>query len=607
MTDSVPTAPLTIAELPFFASGRYPKPVLIGRCRGESIAGMSGRELVDRVRDLGLGLRTLGMSRGTRVGLLAESRPEWLFADFAALTAGAVTVPVYPTLAAEQIAFILRDAEVSLLVVSTRDQLAKVLSVASTLPALRGVIVMDPPPELPSAAFPIWSLDDVAARGHAQITGGWGVARQFQDDVRTVSPEDLATIIYTSGTTGDPKGVMLSHGNLVANIKGVLAVLDLHQGDTALSFLPLCHAFERLVSFVYFASGVTMIFAESIETIARDLKTVRPTVMTGVPRVFEKLQLRMLEKGRAPGGLKRRIFDWAMKVADDRGRLLPSGAPPSVGLRLRSAIAEKLVFHKIRDGLGGRLRFAVSGSAPLSASLAQFFYGLGLPVLEGYGLTETAPVLSVMPLERVRFGTVGPPLPNVEVRIAPDGEILARGPNVMSGYYKRPEDTAAALRDGWFHTGDIGSLDAAGYISITDRKKELIVTSGGKKLAPQAIEGALRAHPLIAEAVIIGEQRHFPTALLVPDFTALCREVQIPEPADAAARRALLDRQDVLAAFDQAIDAINATLAQFERIKRYTLVPREFTLADGELTPTLKIKRRIVEEKFKVEIERMYR
>jgi long-chain acyl-CoA synthetase len=348
-----------------------------------------------------------------------------------------------------------------------------------------------------------------------------------------------------------------------------------------------------------------MVFAESLDTVARDLLTVRPTAMTGVPRVFEKLQARIFAKGREPGGVKRAIFNWAVRVAEARGRTLPGGGRLSTWLGLQSRFAERLVFHKIKAAVGGRMRLAVSGSAPLPVSVAEFFYGLGLPILEGYGLTETAPVISVVPLEAVRFGTVGPPLPNVEVKIAPDGEILARGPNVMRGYHNRPRDTEEAMVGGWFHTGDIGVLDEKGYIRITDRKKDLVVTSGGKKLAPQVIEGALRAHPLIAEAVLIAERRHYPTALLVPDLPAVCHSVGAARPADPAATAALLARADVRGAFDKAVEQINAHLSQFERIKRYTLLPRELTLDAGELTPTLKVKRQAVERRYAAEIAAM--
>jgi long-chain acyl-CoA synthetase len=400
---------------------------------------------------------------------------------------------------------------------------------------------------------------------------------------------------------------MLTHANLVANMAGVKQVLDLNPADTALSFLPLCHAFERMVAYIYMACGVSMIFAESIDTIARDLKTVQPTVMTGVPRVFEKLHARVLAKGREAGGLKRVIFDWAVKVAEARGRLLPDGRRLPLRLKLESRLAERLVFRKIREGLGGRFRFVVSGSAALRPDIGRFFYGLGLPILEGYGLTETAPVLCVTPVGKPpRFGTVGPPLPNVELRIAPDGEILARGPNVMTGYYKMPDATAAIIRNGWLHTGDIGAQDEAGYLSITDRKKELIVTSGGKKIAPQPIESSLRAHDLVAEAVVVGEKRHFAAALLVPDVEQLCRRIAMPPPADAAAIRVMLARPDVQSLYAQVVASVNDRLAQFERIRKFSLLAREFTVASGELTPTLKVRRQVVEENCREVIEGMY-
>ena len=606
MSHDIPDVPGTIAQLPFFVAGRYPKPDLLGRCEGGGVRRISAREVIDRIRDLSLGLQGLGMSAGDRVVLLAESRPEWLLADFAILAAGAATVPIYPTLAAEQIGFILRDSEARLAIVSTSDQLQKVIAIAPAVPTLTGVIVMDAPAEMPPASVPIHSLEQIASRGHQQIVDGWGVGRSFHDTAKRVSAADLATIIYTSGTTGQPKGVMLTHGNLAANLRDVLQVFDLGEQDVALSFLPLCHSFERMVAYLYLSYGVSMFFAEAIETIARDLKTVKPTVITGVPRVFEKLHARVVASGQERKGMARRIFARALTVADARGAILPEGGGLSLPLRVQSALAERLVFSKIREGVGGRLRFAVSGSAPLRADVSRFFYGIGIPIVEGYGLTETAPVLTVNPLHKVRIGTVGPPIPSVQIRIADDGEILARGPNVMSGYHNRPRETAEAIRDGWFHTGDIGTFDPAGYLRITDRKKELIVTSGGKKIAPQPIEANLRAHALVAEAVLIGEQRHFPAALLVPDFGALCARLGVSRPEHSAAR-SLLDRADVVQMYQQAIDAINQQLAQFERIKRFALLSRELTIEHGELTPTMKVRRQVIETRYKDVIEGLYR
>jgi long-chain acyl-CoA synthetase len=380
----------------------------------------------------------------------------------------------------------------------------------------------------------------------------------------------------------------------------------LSEEDTALSFLPLCHAFERLVTYTYLVSGVSVVFAESIDTVARDLLQARPTVMTGVPRVFEKLRDKIEASGHEHPGLKSAVFDWSVRVANQRGECLPGGREPSAWLKLQSALADRLVFGKVRERLGGRIRFAVSGGAPLRPEIARFFFGAGVPLLEGYGLTETSPVISVMPLEHVRLGTVGPPLPNVEVRIAEDGEILVRGPNVMTGYYRRDADTAAVLKNGWFHTGDIGALDEAGYLRITDRKKELLVTSSGKKIAPQAIEGALKAQPMIEEAVVIAEKRHFVSALVVPDFGALCRELHAERPIDAAAVKAFVERADVRTRIAASIAAVNARLAHFEQIKKFAVLPAEFSQATGELTPTLKVKRRVVEEKFRDVIEALY-
>jgi long-chain acyl-CoA synthetase len=602
-------APETIAQLPFFASGRYPKSDLLGRCRDGRIEPISGRDLVERVRDLSLGLSGIGMTRGDRVAILSESRPEWLLIDFAILAAGAVTTPVYPTLSTDQTAFILRDSGATIAIASNETQLAKLLATAPQLPSLRAIVVIDAPQpsSLPGAgAIELVTLADVASRGHRRILDGWGVGREFHDEAKKVRPADLATIIYTSGTTGEPKGVMLTHANLVANLVGVNQVLDLRSDDTALSFLPLCHAFERTVAYIYLACGVSMIFAESIDTIARDLKLVRPTVMTGVPRVFEKLHARVLEAGRQPGGVKRIIFDWAVSVASERGRVLPDGGKASFALTTKSRLAERLVFERIREGLGGRFRFIVSGSAALRPDIGRFFYGVGLPILEGYGLTETAPVLCVTPLDAIRFGTVGPPLPNVELRLADDGEILARGPNVMAGYLNRPTQTAEAIHDGWLHTGDVGTFDDAGYLRITDRKKELIVTSGGKKVAPQPIETALRADDLVAEAVVVGETRHFVCALIVPDFQRLGQRISMARPADEPAARAMLDRPDVQSLYAQVVAGVNHGLAQFERVKKFALLTREFTVESGELTPTLKVRRKVVERTCREVIEGLY-
>ena len=611
MADEAPSLPPTIAQLPFFAAGRFPKPDLLSRCEGESTTRISGRELIERVREIGLGLQALGVAPGDRVLLLAESRPEWLLIDFAILASGAVTVPAYATLAAPQVGYVARDSGATVAIVSTKEQLDKVLAELPGLPHLRTIVVTSVDPgagdELTRVSIPIHTLADVAARGHQALRDGWGVAREFHERARRVQPADLATIVYTSGTTGEPKGVMLSHGNLVANLEGMLQVYDVGVEDVGLSFLPLSHSFERIIAYVYMATGVSMVFAESLDTVARDIKRARPTVITGVPRLYEKLHERVVATAREAGGLKQRVFGWASGVAIRRADVLTAGRRMSPWLSWQSRLADRLVFRTIRENLGGRFRFVVSGGAPLGEALSRWFYGIGIPLVEGYGLTETSPVVNVAPLHALRFGTVGPPLPNVEVRIAEDGEVLTRGPNLMMGYYNRPEDTAAALRDGWFCTGDIGELDERGYLRITDRKKDLIVTAGGKKVAPQPIETELRRHELISEAVVVGDKRRFPSALIVPNFARLAARVGVSRPATPASVAALIARPDVQALYAGAIDVVNNTRAQFERIKEFRLLPHELTIAAGELTPTMKVKRRVIEQRYGELIEEMYR
>jgi long-chain acyl-CoA synthetase len=433
----------------------------------------------------------------------------------------------------------------------------------------------------------------------------WGAGREFRDRTRAIAEDQLATIIYTSGTTGEPKGVMLTHGNLVANMRAAAAVLDLSHEDVALSFLPLSHSFERMASYVYLFAGVTIVFAESFDTVGRDIATVRPTLLTGVPRAYEKMQARVLEKGQAATPAKAALFRWAVRAGVAKARAVLRGRSVGPLAALRASIADRLVFSKIRAGLGGRIRFGVSGSAPLAVDTAEFFYAVGMPVIEGYGLTETAPILTVNPPHAPRVGSVGKAIEGVEIRIAADGEILARGPNIMSGYYNQPEATAEAIRGGWFHTGDIGQLDEQGYLTITDRKKDLLVTSGGKKIAPQPIEAGLKRNPLVSEAILLGDRRRYAVALVVPEFTALERRLKdLGRPPGE--REDLVKRPDVLALYQEIVDALNHELSQFERIKKVALLPAEFTIESGELTPTMKIRRKVIEDKWRAEIEKLY-
>ena len=590
----------TLAELPFHVSGRHPKPVLLRRCVGDLMQDRSSRELFDEVRDLSLGLESLGVGAGDRVAILSDSRPEWTVVDLAVLTAGAVTVPVYATLPANQVGYILAHCGARVVVAADDSQAAKVREERQRLPALDTIVVMDAGADGAGDELPLPALIE---RGHRRLMTENGLGRMFKERAQAIEPDALATIIYTSGTTGRPKGVMLSHRNFIANIMDADRVIEITGEDTALSFLPLSHAFERMVVYLYLYKGATVAFAEAIETLGRDMQRVRPTVMTGVPRVYEKLRARIIEAVAAAPRVRQALFAWAVGVGHAAAAAGLAGAAPGALTRLQLPIADRLVLSKIRARTGGRLRFVVSGSAPLGREVAEFLFAVGLPVLEGYGLTETSPALTTTPLGRARLGSVGLPLASVQLRIAGDGEVLARGPNVMIGYYDDPEATAAAIRDGWFHTGDIGRIDADGYLTITDRKKELIVTAGGKNVAPQPIEALLKRDPVVAEAVLIGDRRRFIAVLLVPDFPTLAQRV----PAAAGAGRdELVRRADVRAVFEPIVERANSELASFEQVKTFALLPVEFSVAGGELTPTLKVRRRIVEARWTEVIEALY-
>jgi long-chain acyl-CoA synthetase len=482
----------------------------------------------------------------------------------------------------------------------------KVQEVRHQLPILEAVIVFEPAGGQAGAPATgsVLAFDALAERGRAALSSP-SVATELAKRRAAVSPDDLATLIYTAGTTGDPKGVMLTHANLVSNVVAVGEVIDFSSHDVALSFLPLSHSFERLVVYAYLYYGATTIFAESMDTIARDLLRVQPTFMTGVPRVFEKLHARVLEAVEAGSPLRQRLFHWALGVGGAYARARKAGSISPL-LRLRHAIADRLVFAKVRSRTGGRLRLLISGSAPLAQTTGEFFEAIGMPIVEGYGLTETSPVLTANPPRANRLGTVGPAIPGVELRIAEDGEILARGPNIMRGYYNRRDATAEVLRDGWFHTGDVGVIDADGYLTITDRKKDLIVTSGGKNVAPQPVEAQLKQHPLVAEAVLIGDRRQFIAALIVPAFPLL--ETRLRALGETpGSREAMCDHQQTQALYQEIVDSVNRGLAQYEQIKRFAVLCTEFSIAGGELTPTLKVRRSIVSGRWQNVIDALYK
>ena len=600
VTEEAPRAPArNLCDLFYGAVDAYDKPRHLVYKKDGAWRAWSSAEFRDAVEELSLGLRALGVERGDRVAILAENRPEWAFADLATLAAGALDVPIYASLTAAQVLYILKDSQARVVFVSNEAQAAKVAAVRAQAPALRHVIRMGEDPvadtlsltEVREQGRPARQADPAAVRTSAAVAG----------------PDDLATIIYTSGTTGDPKGVMLSHGNIVSNVAAATKVFPVFgPDDVALSFLPLCHIFERMAGhYLMLSRGVTIAYAESVDKVPANMAEVRPTVMFSVPRLYEKMHARILEKVAADPPLRRRTFRWALGVGQAAFRHRVARTRLPARLRLQRALAERLVFGKIKKRTGGRLRVFVSGGAPLPREIAEFFGAVGLLILEGYGLTETSPVIAVNRPDDFRPGTVGPPVEGVEVKIAPDGEILTRGPHVMKGYYNRPEATAEAIdKDGWFHTGDVGFLED-GFLTITDRKKDIIVTSGGKNIAPQPIENVLKTNKYIAEVVMIGNKRNFPSALVVPNFEAL-------EKLAAARGIAFRDREDlvrrpeIVAHYEQAVKEATGDLARFEQIKKITLLPREFSIESGELTPKLSVKRRVVEQKYKDMIDRMY-
>jgi long-chain acyl-CoA synthetase len=551
------------------------------------------------VRALSLGLNSLGIQPGDRVAILSENRPEWAMADFATLCAGAWSVPIYPTLPANQIAPLLNDSGAKAIVCSTLEQLGKILTIRAQCGKLDHVILIEgnPPGEPGYMTF-----HAVVDRGRPTLEMSPNV---FEQRVARVRPDDVATIIYTSGTTGEPKGTMLTHGNFVSNVLNACQVVPFLSEGCALSFLPLSHVFERMIDYSYFHKKLTVAYAESIEKLGANLQEVKPVCFAAVPRIYEKVQARILANVEAGPGWKKKLFQWAVRVAAERLPYLEKGEALPAGLARKARIADALVFKKIRARLGGRFRFAVSGAAPLSRSLAEFFIGAGVQIYEGYGLTETSPVICVNGPGRWRLGTVGRAIPGVEVKIAGDGEILTRGPHIMKGYFNKPQATAEAIdQEGWFHTGDIGQLDKDGYLSITDRKKDLIVLAGGKKAAPQPIENELKKSPFVSLPIVIGDRQKFLAALVVPDFEKL------KEWAAAGGKTVNwqhLDADpDVRRLFQREIDAYNADKPHHEQIRAFAVLSSDLTIEDGSITPTLKVKRRILESRYHDLIDGMY-
>lgn len=563
---------------------------------------MTYNEALERVRGVSGALAELGLERGDRAAILAENRPEWALADYGCLTSGVVDVPIYATLTPHQVAYILNDCGARLVFVSTSEQLEKIREIRKSCPALEWVVVFDPPEGTRDAHELSW--DEFLERGASRAMA-WSV-KEFREQAFTAQPDDVATILYTSGTTGEPKGVMLTHNNLHFNVRTSQTRLPIDERDSTLSFLPLSHVFQRMVDYLLLNRGCPITYARAIETVPDDLKAVRPTIVVSVPRLYEKVYAKVMDAD----GVKGKLVGWATEVGRRWAEDQLAGRTPGAVTRAQYGLARKLVFSKIYEGVGGRLRYFVSGGAPLAPEINKFFFSAGITILEGYGLTETSPVTNVntpndFPLN-YRIGTVGKPVPGTEIRIADDGEILVKGPQIMKGYYKRPEATREVIdQEGWFHTGDVGEIDADGFLRITDRKKDLIVTAGGKNVAPQPIENRLKKNRFFDQPVLVGDRERFLSLMLVPDFETLAawgRENGV----QARDRKALLAEarvQDFL--LDQMRRELS-DLSSFEMPKKLILLPEPFTIEDGSLTPTQKVKRRVVQERHQAILKTVY-
>jgi long-chain acyl-CoA synthetase len=571
------------------------KPALLVK-REKQYRPITYTELGRRVYALARALHELGVRKGDRVAILAENCPEWAITDWATLCLGAITVPIYPTLTAPQVGEILRDSEPKALVVSDKKQRRKACEAVEGTGLNPQMICIEPDSSSETPNF-------------EQMLNQPGTLTEsaLRALVEASQPEDIVTFIYTSGTTGEPKGAMLTHRNLISNIEAVLELIDWRPDDVFLSFLPLSHVFERMGGhFLPIYAGLTIAYAESLFTLANDMVEVKPTMMLGVPRFYASVMDRILASVRQMPPLRQKLFYRMLEVGKVYAQCWREGRSAPLGIRLQQAVLDKLVAAKIRERVGGRLRYFVSGGAALPKEVAEFFHAFGILIIEGYGLTETSPVLTVNPPNAPRFGSVGKPIRGVEIKIAEDGEILARGPNIMLGYYKKPEATAAAIDpDGWFHTGDVGHIDADGYLYITDRKKDILVLANGKNVAPQPIENLLKQSELVQEAVVYGDGMSAPVALIVPNIDALrafAKQEGIEADGDA-----LLNHDAIQRRFRQELERVNRELADFQRIKGFRLISKPFSIETGELTPTLKVKRRVVAEKYAHLLQEMAR
>ncbi|MBI5118058.1 long-chain fatty acid--CoA ligase [Candidatus Poribacteria bacterium] len=591
----------TIGSMFLNRAERYGARTLFKVKRNGQYMDISWTETARAVKEFAMGLLEAGIKHGDRVALLSENRPEWAFADLAILSIGAVNVPIYATNTPKQVEYIINNSASRILIVSNEKQIKKALEIRPNCPLLEKIVIFD---EIGQTDYPmVCTFKETCASGAKSSKEAL-----FKQRMEAVKPQELASIIYTSGTTGDPKGVMLIHDNFLSNCRSVQQILPIGEDDVCLSFLPLSHSFERMAGYyVPIYQGVTIAYAESIDTVRDNLKEIKPTFMASVPRIYEKFYAAVLENVKSGSPTKQKIFDWSFRVGRAMsGYKIAKKNPPAL-LGLKYKIADALVFKKIKENVGGRLKYFVSGGAPLAQEINEFFHALGVTILEGYGLTETSPVLTTNTDKHFKFGTVGKPVPDVTIKIAPDGEILAKGPNIMVGYFNKPEDSAEALdKDGFFHTGDIGVIDEDGFLKITDRKKDIIVTAGGKNVAPQNIENMLKSDPLIANVMVHGDKRKFLSALVAPEFEKL-KVFAAEKGIEYNSMSDLVKDERVVKLISERIEAVNKELAKYESIKKFAVIDKDFTMESGELTPTLKVKRKVVSAKYKDILDSFYK
>ena len=577
----------TLNDVYFAVVGRDLDRVMMVRRNGVWTS-VSAAQLRRWVLSMARQLQAWGVTKGDRVVLLSENRPEWAVADFATLLVGGIVVPIYATQTPEQVLYVLKHSEAHIAIVSSRKQFEKVKSVRAESKLERIVVMddVDDVPDVPQMRYLLNRQNDVE---HAAI----------EAYAHSIRPDDVATLIYTSGTTGTPKGVILTHGNIASNLAVTAQLVGIGPEDVGVSFLPLSHITARHVDYLMFLRGVTIAYCPNFEHLPRTLLEIRPTLFIGVPRVYEKVHNQILLK---MVGVKRKIFEWSLSVGRRyREQVLNDETPRAVSWKL----ANKLVYSKIREGVGGQARLFISGGAPLGRELAAWYADIGIRIDEGYGLTETSPVIAVNVPSSHRLGTVGRVLDNLEVKIAADGEVLVRGPSVFKGYWNMPEETVASFEDDWFKTGDIGQVDDDGYLSITDRKKDLIKTSGGKFIAPQPIENSFKANVFVGEAAVVGDKRKFPSVLIVPNFTVL-EEWAAAHDIGFTSRKELVRSPQVRMLYQGIVDELNSNLARFEKLKKFLLLPEELSIADGTLTPSMKLRRRHLEQRYHRQIEAMY-